>query len=200
MFRKFIVIFTILFFSVNICGCRPGKVALTLMNICESNANITDPEQLNDLQKEYTETYANNNNLNSSATATLEEVQTIINTNSKSADTYKHIKGYSNICGIMSANNGVIINGNVIVYGGIYTQGALEMANGASVLIDTSYLDRIATYPRIYNGEVFLHELVNNDYVIKSKPVDIQNVKRNSNNSNNSNKQYIIDYISETHG
>lgn len=178
MFRKFIIIFTILFFSINIYGCRPAKVSLTLMNLCESNSNITDPDQLNTLQTEYTETYAQNNNLNSSATANLEEIKTIINNNSKAAETYKHIKGYSNICGIMSANNGVIINGNVVVYGGVYTQGALEMANGASVLIDTSYLDKIATYPRIYNGEVFLPEHLSSAYVIKSKPVDIQKVKR----------------------
>ena len=81
----------------------------------------------------------------------------------------------------MSANNGIIINGNVAVYGGFYTQGDIQMANGAVLVVDTSYIDKIATYPTIYNGEVFLSDILKNDNYygrIKPKPVDIQNVKR----------------------
>ncbi len=188
MLRKFVIIFILLFFSVNICGCtKPTKVIIALLNACQEKTNTgeenpNDPKSLEYKQKKFTEDYAKVNNLDSTIDGMrLETVQKTVANDSKAADTYKEIDGYSNVCGIMSANNGIIINGNVAVYGGFYTQGDIQMANGAVLVVDTSYIDKIATYPTIYNGEVFLSDILKNDNYygrIKPKPVDIQNVKR----------------------
>ena len=188
MLRKFIIIFILLFFSVNICGCKqPTKVVIALINDCQEKTNTgetnpNDPNSLEYKQKKFTEDYAKVNKLNSTIDGIeLDKVQKTIANDSKAADTYKEIDGYSNVCGIMSANNGIIINGNVAAYGGFYTQGDIQMANGAVLVVDTSYIDKIATYPTIYNGEVFLSDILKDDKYddkIKPKPVDIQHVKR----------------------
>ena len=138
MLRKFVIIFILLFFSVNICGCtKPTKVIIALLNACQEKTNTgeenpNDPKSLEYKQKKFTEDYAKVNNLDSTIDGMrLETVQKTVANDSKAADTYKEIDGYSNVCGIMSANNGIIINGNVAVYGGFYTQGDIQMANGA---------------------------------------------------------------------
>ena len=198
MLRKFVIIFILLFFSVYICGCdnskNYAKLTIALLNACQEKTNTGDncdsesTEYKNSLehrQQQFTQAYSNANGLYnnkiSSDCKTIADVQVTIANDSKAADTYKEIDGYSNVCGIMSANNGIIINGNVAVYGGFYTQGKIQMANGALAVIDNSYIDKIATYPTIYNGEVFLSDILKEDDfedIIKSKPVDIQHVKR----------------------
>lgn len=180
MLRKFFIICILLLFSVNIYGCdQDTQVVIALINSCQEKTN---PDNLDTKQEEFTKQYADVNDLNSTISKmNLDTVQKKIANDSKAADTYKEIDGYSNVCGIMSANNGIIINGNVAVYGGFYTQGDIQMANGAVAVVDTSYIDKIATYPMIYNGEVFLSDILEEDNyqdVIKPKPVDIQHVKR----------------------
>lgn len=185
MLRKFVFVLIILFLSINVYGCKqPAKVSIALLNACQEKTNVdpNDSESLESKQKAFTDAYAEENNLKAELEdMNLSNVQKKIANDSKAAETYKDIDGYSNVCGIMSANNGIIINGNVAVYGGFYTQGDIQMANGAVAVIDTSYIDKIATYPMIYNGEVFLSDILKEDgyqNIIKPKPVDIQHVKR----------------------
>lgn len=180
MLKKNFVIFIILFFSINVCGCQhPGKVLISLLNACQES---TDSKTLQEQQDQFTDNYAKANKLDDTLkTTNIDSVKLVIANDSKSAEIYKDINGYSNICGIMSANNGIIINGNVAVYGGLYTQGNIQMANGALAVVNNSYIDKIATYPVIYNGEVFSSDVLKHDSfekIIKSKPVNIQNVKR----------------------
>lgn len=83
-----------------------------------------------------------------------EFIQDLIS-NSQSADIYKNVSGYTNMCGIITANNTITINGNVAIYGGVYTQKALNMKNGSYIIIDNNYIDKIAAYNKIYNGDIF---------------------------------------------
>lgn len=207
MLKKLVIIFIALLAIINISGCgdkgakHQAKTALTLMNVCEEETNKTALEQR---QKQFTEFYEAENNITANSKSSYTECPTYEHTqnngnnprleqyeskaqkaiknnnDAQAADTYKNLDGYPNIYGIMSANNGIMINGNVSVYGGLYTQDEIKMANGSYAIINNSYIDKIATYPKKYNGDVFLKDKMDKNLsdIIPVKPVNMQNVKR----------------------
>ena len=176
MLKKFAIIFIVLFVIINISGCgskspkEQAKTALTIINVCKEKTN---ENELAKQQEQFTKFYEETNNIKIKS-------KDIHFVDSLAADTYKNLEGYPTIYGIMSANNGLIINGNVAVYGGLYTQDEVKMANGAHVIINSSYIDKIATINK-YNGDVFLKDKMDDENMKKSipaKPVNMQNVKR----------------------
>lgn len=203
MLKKLTIIFVALLAIINTSGCgdkgakAQAKTTLTLINVCEKDK--TNETALEERQRQFTEFYEAENNIKANSTSsytaafragngcsshslgTISRAQQVINNNdTQAADTYKNLDGYPTIYGIISANNGIMINGNVSVYGGLYTQDEIKMANGSYAIINNSYIDKIATYPNKYNGDVFLKDKMTTEMskVIPIKPVNMQNVKR----------------------